>query len=188
MLSEPLPFEVTSDIERAIVDSPEWQTGCAYGTPRPGHPEGQVLWHVAEVLANVEKLYGQHPLRSALRLIALVHDTFKCQVDPKLPKTATNHHGWYARRFAERYMTDGAMLEVIELHDEAYNAWQNGSRDGKWDKAERRAKALIQRLGPTLPLYLAFFDCDNLTGDKDQAPVTWFRQLAADELCYRPRS
>lgn len=177
---EPLPFNLLNDTERAIVESPEWQTGCAYGTPRPGHPEGQVIYHVAEVLANVERLYSQHPLNPALRLIALVHDTFKYQVDPKRPKTGTNHHGWYARCFAQRYITDPATLDVIELHDEAYNAWQNGSRDGKWEKAERRARALVERLGTALPLYLAFFECDNLTGDKDQAPVAWFRQIAAE--------
>lgn len=48
-----------------------------------------------------------------------------------------------ARRFAESFIDDDSGLDVIELHDDAYNSWQCGNRDGRWDKAERRATTLI---------------------------------------------
>lgn len=82
-----------------------------------------------------------------------------------------------ARRFAERLIDDQPVLEVIELHDEAFNAWQLGNRDGKWDKAQARAERLVVRLGDTFFLYLAFYECDNTTEGKESACLDWFRDL-----------
>ncbi|QDT63913.1 hypothetical protein [Calycomorphotria hydatis] len=175
-----LPFEVETELERAIISDLDWLAGANWGEPRPGHPEGTIKSHIAEVLSNVDKYYLDNSYRESLRLIALVHDTFKHQVDESLPRSGENHHAMRARRFAERYLdheTDDAILEIIELHDEAYNSWQRGNRDGRWDKAEERATRLLSRLGDSLPLYLAFYQCDNETGDKDQSNLEWFREF-----------
>src|SRR5947208_12867086 len=32
------PLIAETELERSIVDDPEWQEGAAWGTPRPGHP------------------------------------------------------------------------------------------------------------------------------------------------------
>jgi hypothetical protein len=85
-----------------------------------------------------------------------------------------------ARRFAEKYISDTKILDVIELHDEAYNAYCVGSIKGKWDRAEARAKALIERLGDSLELYLTFYWCDNTTGDKNNNDFIWFIKIVDD--------
>lgn len=175
-----LPFNLETDLERRIAAEPEWREGVEWGRPRHGHPEGTVKAHIAAVLRNIDDVYGESSLRELLRLIALVHDTFKFQVDMDRPRTGENHHAVRARRFAERYISDQAALDVIELHDEAFNAWQNGNRDGKWDKARRRAEALIERLGANLPLYLAFYRCDNMTEGKAPDCLEWFRERCPD--------
>lgn len=167
-------FDLETDLERRIAADPAWREGAEWGRARPGHPEGTIKAHVASVLQNVDEFYGESPFRARLRLIALVHDTFKFQVDRSQPRTGENHHAMRARRFAERYTSDEPVLDVIEMHDEAYNAWQNGNRDGKWEKARRRAAALIARLGETLPLYLAFYRCDNSTEGKEWGCFEWF--------------
>jgi hypothetical protein len=172
-----LPFDLQNQLEQQIAGDPAWREGVAWGRPRPGHPEGAIKAHIADVLDNVDRFYGDSPLREALRLIALVHDTFKHQVDFDRPRTGENHHAMRARRFAERFIDDPAVLEVIELHDEAFNAWQLGNRDGKWDKAQARAERLIRRLGDAMPLYLAFYRCDNTTAGKDKDCLEWFRDL-----------
>jgi len=172
-----LPFSAQNELESRILADPEFLAGLDHGQPRPGHPEGAVKWHIADVLGNVEQWYCQMDLYSQLRLIALIHDTFKYQVDSARPKTGTNHHGHYARRFAEKYISDEPILEVIELHDEAYNAWQKGARDHQWTKAETRIKRLLERLGTAVPLYSAFFRYDNATGDKTPEPVKWFQKM-----------
>jgi hypothetical protein len=174
-----LPFTLLDDRERHIAGDPDFLAGLDYGRPRPGHPEGAVKWHIADVLANVDRWYRETPHYAALRLIALVHDTFKYQVDPSQPKSGPNHHGAYARRFAERYIDDTATLDVIDLHDEAHNAFQQGHRRGDWQLAEQRARRLIARLQAALPLYLAFYRCDNETGDKLQASREWFETLVS---------
>lgn len=89
-------------IEQAICDDPQFQRGIIYGKPRRGHPEGTVGSHIGEVLSNVQRFYGDSPMRPKLRLIAIVHDSFKEFVDRSKPKDGENHHGMIARRFAER--------------------------------------------------------------------------------------
>jgi hypothetical protein len=117
-------------LERRIVDDPEWQAGAAWGMPRPGHPEGSVAAHIEELLANIDDQALGALDRERLRFVALVHDTFKHRVDRDQPRTGDNHHAAIARRFAARYTRDAELLELVELHDEAYNAWVNGHAAG----------------------------------------------------------
>jgi hypothetical protein len=135
------------------------------------------MYHIADVLANVDQQATTEQERRALRLIALVHDAFKYRVDLSKPKVGENHHAFIARKFAERYIDDPVLLDIIELHDEAYNSWRLGARWDRWGDAEARANRLIARLGPSLPLYLRFFRCDNQTLSKDRAPLVWFEQF-----------
>lgn len=169
-----------TELERRIMRDPEWADGARWGKPRRAHPEGSIAAHVADVLQHVDEVAIDAHDRSRLRLVALVHDTFKHRVERRLPRIGRNHHGALARRFAERYVDDQQVLEVVELHDEAYNAWRSGRRRHTWTKAEARAQRLIERLGPSLPFYLRFYRADNASGDKDPEPLRWFERLAAD--------
>lgn len=164
-----------NELEQKIIDDADFQTGVMWGKPRNGHPEGKVLYHVREVLDNVDKYAPVH-LREKLRLIAFIHDTFKHKVDTNQSKSGENHHATIARRFAEKHIDDTAVLDIIQLHDEAYNAWQKGNRDGKWDKAETRLNNLLEILDVNLNLYSIFYKCDNETGDKSQDNYKWFME------------
>jgi hypothetical protein len=129
--------------EQMIVSDPEWVEGAAWGDPRPAHPEGRVAEHIVAVLERVDVYALDASDRARLRVVALIHDTFKHRVDRDQQPTGENHHAMIARRFAERYVTDSELLDVIELHDEAFNAWVKGERGGKWDAAEARAMRLV---------------------------------------------
>lgn len=161
------------------MDDPEWQEGLRWGRPRPGHPEGSVLAHVRDVLSNVEHVADSPEQRARLRLIALVHDTFKSQVDRSRPKTGANHHAAIARRFAERHIDDRGVLLAIERHDAPYAIWRRGRRTGDWDESARRADALIEELGDDLDLFLRFYRADNATGDKTDEDLRWFEGLVS---------
>jgi hypothetical protein len=169
-----LPFHLESALERQVAADPEWQTGLEWGVPRPGHPEGQIIWHIREVLANVDRVAPAWPPRPQLRLIALLHDTFKYQVDRSVPRTATNTHEYFARRFAERYIDDPAVLEVLELHDRAFKIHRRMLYSGDPAGGRERAQELIAHLGEHLALFLAFYWCDNATGDKSMQHYEWF--------------
>jgi hypothetical protein len=166
-------------IEIAICNDPEFIEGAMYGKPRGGHPEGAVIYHIKEVLANVDKFYGDDLDRDELRVIAIIHDTFKHRVDQNKPKVGENHHGMIARRFAENFPIHQDVLTVIQLHDDAYNAWSAGGRHGDWYKAMKRATNLINALQieNALDLYVKFYRCDNATGDKSQDNYEWFIKL-----------
>ncbi len=172
-----------TELEKRIVSTPEFIEGANYGKPRHGHPEGQVGYHIREVLDNVDKISTPEN-RADLRLIALIHDTFKNKVDNTKPKAGMNHHAMIARKFAEKFIQiPEYVLDIIELHDEAYNAWQQGGRKGDWYKAEKRADALLGKLGTEdrIHLYLEFYYCDNNTGDKEQENYHWFKKYWTKE-------
>jgi RimJ/RimL family protein N-acetyltransferase len=164
-------------IERAICADPAWRAGMAWGEPRSGHPEGTVIAHVGEVLRNVDRVALDPADRARLRLAAIVHDAFKADVDRSRPKTGENHHAMRARRFAERHLSDADLLDVIELHDEAYLAWSEGRRGGSWPAAERRARSLLDRLGDRYGLYARFHRADGETGDKTDEHRHWLAAL-----------
>jgi hypothetical protein len=168
-----------SELEKRIISEEDFIVGCDYGRIRPGHPEGKVIYHIREVLDNIDKLSDQEH-RENLRLIALVHDTFKYKVDQTKPKSGMNHHAMIARRFAQKFIQIPEMvLDIIELHDEAYNAWQQGGRKGDWYKAEKRADELLGKLQSDhrVLLYMNFYYCDNNTGDKEQENYVWFHNF-----------
>lgn len=171
-----LPFDLETDTEARICADPDWRDGADWGEPRPGHPEGAVKFHVAEVLANVDRFAVGDADRRKLRLIGIVHDAFKHRVDPERPRVGENHHGVRARRFAEQYLDDASLLDIIELHDEAYNAFSAGLRNDDWTKADERAQRLLDRLGANAGLYLRFFRCDEATGSKKSNAYAWFEE------------
>lgn len=165
-----------TDVEKKIITDPDFIKGVMWGEPRKGHPEGKVIYHIGHVLSNVDK-YSTSENRDKLRLLAIIHDCFKYKVDCTKPKSRDNDHAMFARSFAEKFITENDLLEIIELHDEAYNSWCEGNISGKWDKAEYRANQLIVRLGQSINLYVLFYRCDNETGDKNNENYNWFINL-----------
>jgi len=175
-----LPFELETELERRIAAEPEWLTGMEWGTARRGHPEGAVKHHVADVLANVEREATSPEERGRLRLAALVHDAFKYRAAEGSARVGTpGHHGSHAARFLAGFVDDAELLTVVTWHDEAFAAWLGKVKRGDPRRAEARARALIDRLGPALPLYLRFFRADNATEGKSPDSVEWFERLVA---------
>jgi hypothetical protein len=175
-----LPFEPENELERRIAADPEWLAGLDYGRPRRGHPEGAVRHHIGHVLANVDEVALDEDDRRRLRLAALAHDTFKYQAPESTARVGSpGHHGSLAARFLERIgVDDDELIEVVKWHDEGFAAWM-GSRRNR-GKAVARARQLVERLGPALPLYLRFFKADNATEGKTPQPVEWFERQLRD--------
>lgn len=163
-----------NELEIKLINDKDFINGFLYGKPRNGHPEGEVIHHIGHVLSNIDKI-SEGTERMELRLIAIIHDTFKYKVDRTQPKFGENHHTMIARRYAEKYINDEKLLDIIELHDEAYLSWCKGNRNDDWGKADYRVNNLIKRLGNNINLYLKFYQCDNETGDKEAHCFTWFK-------------
>lgn len=171
-----------SNLEKRIIQDKQWQEGAFWGEPRPGHPEGKIIYHIYEVLQNVDRITTNPKIRQQLRLIAIIHDSFKHLEEQTRPRTDwSKHHAVFAANFAKKYITDKAILDVIEMHDEAYYAWKAVNKD-KYEKANFIMNRLQERLGNNMQLFYLFFKCDTQTGDKYQSPIMWFEKLMQDRI------
>ena len=175
-------LKLETDFERYLALLPEVRKGLCWGEPRYGHPEGQVLYHVPDILDNINRLLP--PLskkeREQLRLIALLHDAFKYIEDKGSPRDWSRHHSMLARQFSEAFISDETILDILELHDEAYYCWRLEALLHQPQKSAARFAKLLERIGYCLQLYYIFFKCDTQTGDKTQAPVKWFEKKGLD--------
>lgn len=164
-----------SKLEQEIIKDKAWMQGAFWGVPRPGHPEGRIIYHIREVLDNVDRLVCGDEIRAHLRLITIIHDTFKYLEETIRPRTDwSKHHAAYARNFAAQFIEDEFLLDIIELHDEAYYAWRHEVK-GRKKIAANQINRLFDRLGEEhLQLFYLFFKCDTQTGDKTQDPIYWF--------------
>ncbi len=167
-----------TELERHLLSVPEFQRGLLWGEPRFGHPEGKVILHVREVLDNVDLIGGlSTQQRRQLRLVTLVHDTFKYAEDRSHPRNWDKHHGLLARRFLERFTADSVVLDLVETHDDAYYAWLGQKHEQfSRDNPHKSLDALLDRIGSNLQLYYLFFKCDTQTGDKTQGSLKWFER------------
>ena len=171
-----------TDLEQGFLNCDDFRQGLDWGIPRYGHPEGKVLYHVREVLDNVDKIEGLPGVcREKLRLITFTHDTFKYKEDKTTrPRNWLKHHGMLARKYLEKYFEDEAILDIIELHDEAYYCWRMLHLYDQQEAGQKRLDQLLLKMKDQLQLYYLFFKCDTQTGDKIQSPVKWFEQAIGD--------
>jgi hypothetical protein len=173
MGSMDLPFDLETPLERRMAGDPAWLAGVEWGAPRRGHPEGAVKWHVAEVLANVDRLDLSPADRTRLRLAALVHDSFKRDVDRSAPRVAPNEHGFLAARWLASHVSDNRLLALVELHDEGYRAWR-AHQAGRDEQALGRIAQIVGRMGDEIGLFVAFYWADNRSGEKAPDQLDWF--------------
>ena len=166
-----------TNLEKTLIQQDAWLEGAFWGEPRPGHPEGKVIFHIKEVLKNVDKATQNPLLRQQLRLVTIVHDNFKHLEETVRPRQDwSKHHAVYAMKFAQNFIEQQHILDVIELHDEAYYAWHL-SRQQEAHRAHLRLNQLFDRLGSEhKQLFYLFFKCDTFTGDKTLASVNWFEE------------
>ena len=158
-----------TELERELLTEPRLQAGLDWGEARFGHPEGRVRAHVGVMLAAIP---SDDPLRNDLRFLALVHDSFKSEVQPDQPWSAENDHAMLARRFAARYTTDERLLTTLQLHDEPYWIWQNSQAP------EKALRQLLKQL-PDLELFARFVELDAANEGKDLTFLWWFRRELA---------
>lgn len=165
-----------TELEEAFLKDEDFLAGLFWGKPRFGHPEGEVVYHIREVLDNVDKLDIDAEMRRRLRIITFVHDTFKHVEDRSIPRDWSRHHAALACKFLAKYTDEKVLLDVTALHDEAYYAWRAIHLYDKEESGEQRMKDLLDTVGEGLQLFYLFFKCDTQTGDKVQAPVRWFEE------------
>ena len=171
-------LQLETETESQLLDFPQIIQGLNWGVPRVGHPEGKVVYHILEIFKNLDNI---RPLlsiqdRQTLRIIALLHDTFKYTEDKSTPRDWSKHHSALAADFAETIFEDSVIIDIIRRHDDAYYCWQLFDLLHLPELSLQKLQWLLDKVGYCLQLYYIFFVCDTATGDKTLIPVEWFEQ------------
>jgi len=165
----------------AIISDPRYQRNLDWGGARPGHPEGTVRAHIAELDCNLESL--RHKLSETdywrLRVLIHSHDTFKGKAQPNAPITASNSHASLARAFLADFCADDDMLAIVQFHDEPYALWRQVASKGKFN--QQRLTALLAGIRDW-NLFLAFNIIDGCTEEKGREPLRWFFEHVAGKV------
>ena len=166
------------EIFAAITSDPRYQRNLDWGKVRPGHPEGTIRAHVAELERNLERLREKLSETDYWRLKVLIHthDTFKGEAQPDAPIAAPNSHASLARAFLAEFCDDADMLAMVQYHDEPFALWRQFKLKGRYN--EERLTTLLASIRDW-NLFLAFNIVDGCTEGKQRDPLRWlFRQVA----------
>ncbi len=162
----------------AITSDPRYLRNLDWGDPRPGHPEGTIRAHIAEVDRNLMTLRPKISETDYWRLRVLIHthDTFKGDAESGVPITAPKSHASLARAFLAEFCDDADMQMMVQFHDEPYALWRQFEAKGKFN--QERMTALFTSIRDW-NIFLAFTIVDGCTEGKGREPLRWlFRQVA----------
>ena len=158
-----------------IIADPRYLNNLDWGEPRPGHPEGTVRAHIAELEQNLERLRPNLPDESYWKLKVLIHthDTFKAGAKPGVAITDPQSHASLARQFLSEYCQsqDEDLLNMVQYHDEGHALWRQFSERGRYNQ-ERFTKLLASI--KNWDLFLWFNIIDGSTEGKGRESLRWF--------------
>lgn len=162
-------------IFQRISADPRYLANLDWGESRPGHPEGTVRAHIAELEGNLEtlrpKLIGEEPEK--LKILIHTHDSFKAEARKGVSILHSNSHASLARTFLAEFCDDDELLNIVQYHDEPYALYRQFTFKGSRN-AERFATLLS--VIPNWDLYLAFNIIDGCTAGKSRDSLRWLFQ------------
>jgi hypothetical protein len=169
------------EIFDTITSDPRYQRNLDWGEVRPGHPEGTIRAHIAELERNLAQL---HPKLSdtdywQLKLLIHTHDTFKSEAQRGAPIAAPDSHASLARAFLAEFCDDADMLAMVQYHDEPFALWRQFKLKGRLN--EERLATLLTSIRDW-NLFLAFNIIDGCTKGKQRDSLRWLFRLVAERV------
>ena len=162
----------------AAISDPRYLANLDWGEARPGHPEGTLRAHLAEIEPNLEVLRPKlsHDDYWKLKLLIHTHDSFKAESKPAVAITDPRSHASLARAFLSTYCDDADLLAMVQYHDEPFALYRQVESKGKFN--QDRFDALLVSIRDW-NLFLAFNIIDGCTLGKSREPLHWlFREVA----------
>jgi hypothetical protein len=160
-----------------IIADPRYLANLDWGESRPGHPEGTVRAHIAELEQNLEllqpKLIGEEA--DKLKILIHTHDSFKAEAHKGVAILHPISHASLARTFLAEFCDDDELLNIVQYHDEPYALYRQFESKGSYNA--ERFSALISVI-PNWDLFLAFNIIDGCTVGKSRDSLRWlFREI-----------
>ncbi|MBL8077644.1 MAG: hypothetical protein JNM55_06765 [Anaerolineales bacterium] len=159
-----------------IIEDPRYQENIEYGEPRPGHPEGKLKYHIAELEENLEALKARGISEEGywkLKFMIHVHDTFKKEAVPGVRILGPLSHASLAKEYASQFVDDLDLLNMIQFHDENFALWKQYHATGSYDVP--RFTKLLETI-QNWNLFLMFLIIDGSTKGKERASLRWFME------------
>ncbi|MDQ1468824.1 MAG: hypothetical protein QOJ99_304 [Bryobacterales bacterium] len=156
-----------------LVEDPRYQTNLEWGKPRPGHPEGIIRAHIAELETNLQYLHRRLSDEAywKLKLLIHAHDTFKPQSRPEISISHPKSHASLARAFLSEYCDDPDLLAIVQYHDVPFALYRQFESKRRFD--QDRLNTLLSAIRDW-ELFLAFLIIDGGTAGKPPGPLQWF--------------
>jgi hypothetical protein len=156
----------------AVTADPRYLANLDWGKARPGHPEGTVRAHLAEIEPNLQTLRPKLSDEEywKLKLLVHTHDSFKAEAKPGVAITDPQSHASLARAFLAQHCDDADLLAMVQYHDEPFALYRQVESKGKYN--QERFDALLKAIADW-NLFLAFNIIDGCTAGKSQKPLHW---------------
>lgn len=160
-------------IFQSIISDARYQANLAWGQPRPGHPEGTICAHIAELEQNLEAMRSKLSEEEywKIKLLIHTHDTFKPQAEANVGIRDPRSHASLASAFLAEYCDDNDLLTMVQLHDEPFALFRQ--RTSKGECNSERFNKLLQSVNDW-SLFTAFLIIDGCTEGKGREQLHWF--------------
>ena len=169
-------MDYAATFQSVIVD-PRYLRNLDWGESRPGHPEGTVRAHIAEIEPNLERLKPRLTESDywKLKLLVHTHDSFKADSKQGVAITDPASHASLARSFLAEFCDDADLLAMVQYHDEPFALWRQFEAKGSYN--QQRMASLLGNI-QDWNLFLAFNIIDGCTEGKSREPLHWlFKEL-----------
>src|SRR2546430_1655621 len=130
----------------AITADPRYIANLDWGEARPGHPEGTVRAHIAEIEPNLEALKPKLTDDEywKLKLLIHTHDSFKGESKQGVAITDPASHASIARAFLAAHSDDPDLQAMVQYHDEPFALYRQFESKGKYN--QERFNALLKAI------------------------------------------
>jgi hypothetical protein len=165
--------KIMKDVFEKVVADPRYQANLDWSKISPGHPEGTIRAHIAELEQNLEALKDKISEADywKLKVLIHVHDTCKPQAKEGIPISHPQSHASLAKQFLSKFCSDMDLLHMLQYHDEGYALWLQYERDKRF--SQNRFQALLKSI-KNWDLFLIFNIIDGSTKGKSRDPLHWF--------------
>src|SRR5262249_31495139 len=119
----------------AVICDPRYLANLDWGEPRPGHPEGTVRAHIADIETNLERLRVKLSDDDywKLKLLIHTHDSFKAEARQDVTIADPMSHASLARAFLASHCDDADLLAMVQYHDEPFALFRQFKRKGQYN-------------------------------------------------------
>ncbi len=156
---------------QAVIDDPRYQRNLDWGEARPGHPEGTIRAHIAEIEPNLEALRPRLSEVDVWKLKLLIHTMIPSRLIqyPEFPLLILPATRPWPSRFSPNLLTMKTCWRCSNSMTSPRTVAPGQIQGNLQPTANGYATQQYQRLD----LFLAFIIIDGCTKGKSREPLLW---------------